>query len=94
MVFEVSDLVRQQETVWHELVVNWEKPLQTANNHAEYVFLCEVVHQRVPVEDAPPHFYDIQVVVAQSHAVPQNRAISWLVGFSVSVFSDYILNGV
>lgn len=63
MVLKITNLIRKEETIWHEFVVNREEPLQTTYNHTKDVLLSEVVHQWVPIEDALPHFYDIEVMV-------------------------------
>lgn len=42
--FEVADLVREQEAVGHELVVDGEESLEPAYDDAEDIFLGEVVH--------------------------------------------------
>ena len=91
---EVADLVGQQEAVRHELVVNWEEALQSADDHTEDVLLGEVVHQRVAVEDALAHLDDVEVVVSEGHAVPEHRAVSRLVCLTVAVLADDVLDGV
>ena len=37
MMLEVSDFIRKEEAVRHELVVNWEEPLEAADDDAENV---------------------------------------------------------
>lgn len=94
VLLEVSDLVRQQEGVGHELVVNGEESLESTDDDAEDVLLGEVVHQRVPVEDALGHLYDVQVVVSKGHAVPQQVAIARLGGLAIAIFANHVLHGV
>lgn len=94
VVFEVPHLVWQQERVGHELVINWEKPLEPAYDDAEYVFLRKVIHQGVPIELAFAHLDDVQIVVSEGHTVPQNRPISGLIGLSVPVLANHILQSV
>ena len=59
MVLEVPHLIRQQEAVGHELVVDGEEALETADDDAENVLLCEVVHQRVTVKYALAHLDNV-----------------------------------
>lgn len=94
MVFEVSHFVRQQEGVRHELVVDWKESLQARDDHAEDVLLCEVVHQRVSVENALAHLDDVEVVVAKSHPVPKQSSIARLSGFSISVLTNDVLESI
>lgn len=94
MMLEVSDFIRKEEAVRHELVVNWEEPLEAADDDAENVLLGEMVHQGIPVEDALAHFYDVKVVVSERHTVPENGAVARLGRFSVSILANDILHGV
>lgn len=94
MMLEVSDFVRKEEAVRHELIVNWEEPLEAANDDAENVLLGEMVHQRIPVEDAFTHLYDVKVMVSERHAIPENGAVARLGRFSISIFANDILHGV
>ena len=94
MVLKVSYLVRKKEGVRHEFVVDWEEALQTAYNNAENVFLSKVVHERISVESALPHFNDVKIMVSESHAIPQQRSITRLIGFTISVLADNVLDGI
>lgn len=94
MVLKVSNLIGKQEAIRHEFVINWEEPLKSTNYDAEYILLGEVVHEGIPVEYALPHFDDIEIVVSQSHAVPEQTSITWLVCFSIPVLANDVLNGV
>jgi len=51
-----------------------------------------MVHKGIPVKNASSHFNDIKIVVPQGHPVPKNRPIARLVGLSVAVFADNVLN--
>jgi len=53
-----------------------------------------VVHQRIPIENALAHLDDVEVVISQGHAVPQDGAVSRLICLFVSVFANDILNCV
>jgi hypothetical protein len=33
-------------------------------------------------------------MIPQSHAIPQNSSISWLISFPISIFANNILNGI
>ena len=43
VLLEVLDLVREQERVWHEAVVDWEESLQTTDDDTEDILLCKVL---------------------------------------------------
>jgi len=43
VLLKVFDLIRQQERVGHEPVVDGEEPLQPANDHTEDIFLSKVL---------------------------------------------------
>lgn len=94
MVFKVTDLVRQQKTIRHKLVINWKESLQPTYDYTEDVFLCEMVHQRITVENASSHFDDVQVMIPKSHAIPQNGPIARLICLSVSVLANHVLNRI
>jgi len=53
-----------------------------------------VVHQRISIENALAHLDDVEVVISQGHAVPQDGAVSRLICLFVSVFANDILNRV
>jgi hypothetical protein len=44
VVLKVPNFVRQQETVRHKLIIDWEEPLQPTYNNTEYILLSKVVH--------------------------------------------------
>jgi len=44
MMLKVPNFIWQQKGIRHELIINREKPLKSANNDTKYVFLSEVVH--------------------------------------------------
>ena len=94
MVFEISHFVWEQERVRHKLVVDGEEPLESRNNNAENVLFGKVVHQRVAVKNAFAHLDNIQVVVSQSHSVPEDAPITWLGGFPISILADDVLNRI
>ena len=94
MMLKVSDFIRKEEAVRHELIVNWKEPLEAANDDAENVLLGEMIHQGIPVEDTFTHFYDVKVMVSECHTIPENSAIARLGRFSVSIFANDILHGV
>ena len=64
MVLKIPYFIWKQETVWHEFIVYREESLQSADNDTENIFLSEVIHQWISVEDAFSHFYDIEVVIS------------------------------
>ena len=64
MMFKVTNLIWQQETIRHELVVNWEESLKSANNNAENILFGEMIHQRVPIEYALSHFNYVKIMVS------------------------------
>lgn len=94
MVLKVSYLVGQQEGVWHELVVKGKEPLQSAYYYTKNIFLSKVVHEWISVENAFAHFDYVKIVVSEGHSVPQQRAIAWLRGLSVAIFTNYVLQCV
>ena len=63
VLLQILDFIRQEEGVWHEAVVYWEKPLQSTNDDTENVFLCEMVHQRVTVNQSSLHLDQFDVAV-------------------------------
>ena len=94
MVLEVAHFIGQKKAVRHELVVDREESLQSTDDNAKYVLLCEVVHQWIPIKDALPHLNYVQIMIPQGHTIPQERAIPRLVGLSVPVLSNNILHRV
>lgn len=94
MVLKITNFVRKEERIRHELVVDREKPLEAANNNTEYVFLRKVVHQGVSIENALAHLYYVQIMVAEGHTVPHHRAVARLSRLSVSVFANNVLESV
>ena len=60
---EVTHLIRQQETVRHELVIDWEEPLKPAYDHTKDILLGEVIHQWVSIEDTLAHLDNVEIVV-------------------------------
>ena len=71
MMFKITYFIWQQKTIGHKFIINWEEPLQSANDDAKNVLFGEVVHQWIPIKYALPHFNYVQIVVPQSHAVPE-----------------------
>jgi len=69
---KVSHLIRQEERIRHEFIVNREETLESAYDHTEYVFLCEMVHQGISVKGTLSHLYNVEVVVSKRHAIPQD----------------------
>lgn len=61
---KVANLIRQEKTVRHKLVVNWEESLESANYNAEYILLGKMIHERIPVEYALPHLDDVKIMVS------------------------------
>lgn len=53
-----------------------------------------MVHERIPVENTLPHLNNVQIVVSQSHTVPENAAFTWLISLSIAILSDHILDRV
>lgn len=51
-----------------------------------------MVHKRIPIENALPHFDDVKVVISQSHSIPEQTAIARLVGLTVTILPNDILN--
>jgi hypothetical protein len=94
MVFEIAHLIWQQEGIRHELVVEGKKALQSRNDNAEYILFGEVVHERVPVENAFRHLDDVQIVVSQRHAVPEEGAIPRLSRLPVPILANHVLHRV
>jgi len=94
MVLKISDLIRQKKRVRHEFVIDWEESLKPTDDDAEYILFSKVVHQRIPIENALAHLDDVEVVISQGHAVPQDGAVSRLICLLVSVFANNILNCV
>jgi len=95
MVLKITSLIWQQEGVRHVFKVKWEKPLQPAYNDAKYVLLREMVHQRIPIENAfvvPP--YDIQVLIPQSQPIPHDVTLAQPGTFPVATFADNILDSI
>jgi hypothetical protein len=95
MVLKITSLIRQQEGVRHVLKVKWEKPLQPAYNNTKYVLLREMVHQRIPIENAfivPP--YDIQVLIPQSQPIPHDVTLTQPGTFPVATFPNNILDSI
>jgi len=64
VVLEIAHLVGEQEGIRHKLVINGEEALEPGDDDTENVLFCEVIHQRIPIEDALAHLYYVQVVVA------------------------------
>jgi hypothetical protein len=91
MVLEVPDFIGEEKRVRHELIIDREESLQSTDNNTEDVFLCKMVHERVSIEGTLAHFDYIKVMVAQGHSIPQYRPITWLIGFTISVFAYHIL---
>ena len=94
MVFEVTYLVRKQEGIRHELVINREESLQPTDDYTEDVLLRKMIHQRITIEKTLSHFDNVKVVVSESHAIPQECSIAWLVCFSVAVLANDVLDSV
>lgn len=94
MVLKISDLIRQKKRVRHEFVIDWEESLKPTDDDAEYILFSKVVHQRISIENALAHLDDVEVVISQGHAVPQDGAVSRLICLFVSVFANDILNRV
>lgn len=92
MVLKIPDFVWKQKAVWHEFVINWEKSLEPTNYHAKNILFCKMVHKRIPIENALPHFDDVKVVISQSHSIPEQTAIARLVGLTVTILPNDILN--
>lgn len=91
---EVLNFIREQEGVWHETIVIGEKALETTDDHAEDVFLCEVVHQRISVYESFSDLDNIDVVVSQGETVPEDVALGVIPGLSVPELVDDVLNGI
>ena len=91
---EVPNLVGKQEAIRHKLVIDGKESLQATDYDAEDVLLGEVVHQRVTVENTLAHLDDVQIVVAQRHAVPKDCAVAGLVSLPVAILSDDVLHRV
>ena len=51
-----------------------------------------MVHERIPIENALPHFDDVKVVISQSHTIPEQTAIARLVGLTVTILPNNVLN--
>lgn len=94
MMLEIPYLVREEETVRHELVVNREEALEATDYYAEDVLFCKVIHEWVPVKYTFPHFNYVEIVVTERHAVPEEAAVARLVRLAVSVFADDVLDRV
>jgi hypothetical protein len=94
MVLKISDLIRKKKRVWHEFVIDWEESLKPTDDDAEYILFCKMIHQRISIENALTHLDDVKVVISQSHAIPQDRSISWLICLFVPILANDILNCV
>ena len=94
MVLKISDLIRKKKRVRHEFVIDWEESLKPTDDDAEYVLFSKVVHQRVPIENALAHLDDVEVVISQGHAIPQDGSIPRLICLFVSILANNILNCV
>lgn len=44
VVLKIPNFIGQQETVRHELIIDWEEPLQPTDYDTEYILLGKVVH--------------------------------------------------
>lgn len=53
-----------------------------------------MIHEWISIEYAFAHFYNIKIVVSESHSIPQQSAISWLSSLSISVLTYNVLDGV
>ena len=71
MMLKVTHLIWEQKTVGHELVVDWEESLEPAYDDTEDIFLGEMVHERIPIEDAFSHFNYVKIMIPQRHTVPE-----------------------
>ena len=95
MELEITEFIWQQERVRHKFVIYGEESLQPANDDAEYVFLGEVVHQRITIKDADVIvFDDIQIVVSQRQSIPKHTPFAIPSTFSITIFADHILQSV
>ena len=91
--FKVARFIRQQKWIRHEFELDREKPLQPADDHAKYVLLGKMVHQGISIENAlviGPN--DVQVLISQSHAIPQDRALTIPRAFPEATLTDYVLH--
>lgn len=95
MQLEITEFIGQQERVGHEFVIDGEESLQPAYDDTEYVFLGEMVHQRITIEDADVVVLDhIQIVVSQRQSVPKYAPFAIASTFSITIFADHVLQGV
>ena len=92
--FKISNLIRQQKTIRHKFIINRKKSLKPANNYTKDVFLCKMVHKRISIKNAFPHFNNIEIMISKSHSIPENSTISWLICLSISILSYYILDSI
>ena len=94
VLLQVFDLVREQERVGHESVVDGEEALQTTDNDTEDVLLSEVIHQRVAVDERTLHFDQLDIAVSEGNSVVQNVSIRLVARLSVAILANDILHSV
>lgn len=64
MMLKVAHLIWEQKAVRHELVIDREESLEPAYDDAENIFLGEMVHERISVEDAFSHFNYVEIMIS------------------------------
>ena len=94
MLFEIFDFVWQEERIGHESVVNREKSLQSTDNDTENVLFCEMIHQRIAINQSSFHLYKFDVTISQGQAIVKDVSISLVTSLPIAILANHILDCV